>query len=160
MAASIKSRVTTSHWGAFSVLTDNNRIIGTEPFAADPNPSRIPESLAAAVHHKTRVARPSFRRGWLENSDRARARRGCDEFVELPWDEALDVVAAELQRVIAEHGNGSIFGGSYGWASAGITPSASCIAFSTSAVALFHRSPVTVPPPHRPLSPTSSVFRF
>jgi biotin/methionine sulfoxide reductase len=119
MAASTKSRVTTSHWGAFGVLTDNNRIIGTEAFAADPNPSRIPESLAAAVHHKTRVARPSFRRGWLENSDRARARRGCDEFVELPWDEALDKVAAELQRVIAEHGNGSIFGGSYGWASAG-----------------------------------------
>ena len=119
MASSIKSRVTTSHWGAFRVLTDNNRIIGTEPFEADPDPSRIPQSLPAAVHHKTRVAHPSFRRGWLEGGDRARARRGRDEFVELPWDEALDIVAAEMQRVIGEHGNGSIFGGSYGWASAG-----------------------------------------
>jgi biotin/methionine sulfoxide reductase len=119
MAAKIESRVTNSHWGAFRVLTEGNRIVGTEPFAADPSPSRIPEALAAAVHHKTRVARPSFRRGWLAGGDRARARRGRDEFVELPWDEALDIVAAELQRVIAAHGNGSIFGGSYGWASAG-----------------------------------------
>ncbi|HUV22725.1 MAG TPA: hypothetical protein VMZ32_13095, partial [Gammaproteobacteria bacterium] len=49
MAAKIESRVTTSHWGAFRVFTDGNRIVGTEPFAADPNPSRIPEALAAAV---------------------------------------------------------------------------------------------------------------
>ena len=75
--------------------------------------------LPAAVHHHSRVARPSFRRGWLEGGDRARELRGRDEFVELPWDEALDITAAELQRVISEHGNGSIFGGSYGWASAG-----------------------------------------
>ena len=85
MAAKIESRVTTSHWGAFRVLTNNNRIIGTEAFAADPHPSRISETLAAAVHHKTRVARPSFRHGWLAGGDRSRQLRGCDEFVELPW---------------------------------------------------------------------------
>ncbi len=115
----MKSRVTTSHWGAFGVVTEDNRIVATEAFAADPHPSSIPTMLPAAVHHHSRVARPSFRRGWLEGGDRARELRGRDEFVELPWDEALDITAAELQRVITEHGNGSIFGGSYGWASAG-----------------------------------------
>ena len=119
MASKLESRVTTSHWGAFRVLTDGNRIVGTERFEPDPDPSAIPNSLAAAVHHRTRVARPSFRRGWLAGGDRARQHRGDDEFVELPWDEALDITAQELQRVIREHGNGSIFGGSYGWASAG-----------------------------------------
>jgi biotin/methionine sulfoxide reductase len=113
------SLVTTSHWGAFRVVTDNNRIVATEAFEADPHPSAIPTMLPAAVHHHSRVARPSIRRGWLEGGDRARELRGRDEFVELPWDEALDITAAELQRVITEHGNGSIFGGSYGWASAG-----------------------------------------
>ncbi|WP_373320364.1 molybdopterin-dependent oxidoreductase [Virgisporangium aurantiacum] len=44
---------------------------------------------------------------------------GRDEFVELDWDEVLDLLAAELRRVRAEHGNEAIFGGSYGWASAG-----------------------------------------
>ena len=119
MSSGTETRVTTSHWGAFRVVTEGNRIIATERFDNDPCPSSISEALPAAVHHRTRVARPAFRRGWLDGGDRARARRGSDEFVELPWDEALDITAAELRRVIDEHGNEAIFGGSYGWASAG-----------------------------------------
>jgi biotin/methionine sulfoxide reductase len=45
--------------------------------------------------------------------------RGREAFVEVPWDQALDLAAQQLQRVIREHGNTAIFGGSYGWASAG-----------------------------------------
>ena len=37
----------------------------------------------------------------------------------MPWDEALDLVAAELKRVKDKHTNRAIFGGSYGWSSAG-----------------------------------------
>jgi biotin/methionine sulfoxide reductase len=59
------------------------------------------------------------RRGWLEDGPGPDSRRGADEFVEVDWAEALDLVAGELQRVRAEHGNESIFGGSYGWSSAG-----------------------------------------
>ncbi len=114
------SRITTSHWGAFRVDTDGDRIVDVAPFAADPEPSAIPTALPAAVHHDSRVKRPSVRRGWLDGgSGRERQRRGDDEFVELGWDEALDLAAAEIERVRREHGNGSIFGGSYGWASAG-----------------------------------------
>lgn len=115
-----QTKVTTSHWGAFRVTTENDRIVGVEPFELDPNPSDIPKILPEAIHHRSRVQRPSFRRGWLEGGpDRAREKRDSDEFVELPWDEALDITAAELDRVREEHGNGAIFGGSYGWASAG-----------------------------------------
>ena len=119
MMDEIKTRVTTSHWGAFGVTTQNKRIIGVEPFSRDPHPSAISNSLPAAVYHRTRVARPSFRRGWLDGGDRARDRRGSDEWVELPWDEALDITAAEIDRIRQTHGNEAIFGGSYGWASAG-----------------------------------------
>ncbi len=119
MSTNTRSRVTTSHWGAFRVITEGDRIVGVEPFEQDPNPSLISNSLPAAVYHRSRVARPSIRRGWLEGGDRARERRGVDEFVELPWDEALDITAAELDRVRNQYGNEAIFGGSYGWASAG-----------------------------------------
>ncbi|MEM9145475.1 MAG: molybdopterin-dependent oxidoreductase [Pseudomonadota bacterium] len=112
-----RTRVTSSHWGAFEVITEGGRIVGTAPFAGDPHPSAIPEALPAAVHHRSRVARPSIRRDWLERRDRSA--RGRDGYVDLPWDEALDITAAELDRVRSEHGNGAIFGGSYGWASAG-----------------------------------------
>ena len=46
-------------------------------------------------------------------------RRGRDEFVPLSWDAALDLLGAELARVRDHHGAGSVFGGSYGWSSAG-----------------------------------------
>ena len=114
-----QSRVTSSHWGAFRVITEGGRITAVEPFEGDTDPSAIPNSLPAAVHHRNRVARPSIRRGWLAGKNRAREKRGRDEFIELPWDEALDITAAELERVRIEHGNQAIFGGSYGWASAG-----------------------------------------
>ncbi len=115
-----QTRVTSSHWGAFQITTEEDRITGVAPFAADPDPSPISSILPQAVHHRTRIARPSVRKGWLEGgAGRSRDRRGMDEFVELPWDEALDIAAAEIDRVRAKHGNGAIFGGSYGWASAG-----------------------------------------
>ncbi|MDO6586694.1 molybdopterin-dependent oxidoreductase [Salipiger sp. 1_MG-2023] len=110
-------QVTTSHWGAFEARVEDGRMVATRPFAADPSPTRIPEAVPAAVHHRLRVARPSVRRGWL--TSRERAGRGSDEFVELPWDEALDIAAAEIGRIRAEHGNEAIYGGSYGWSSAG-----------------------------------------
>ncbi|MBU2999637.1 molybdopterin-dependent oxidoreductase [Roseovarius nubinhibens] len=112
-----QTRTTTSHWGAFDVTTEGGRIVDVAPFAADPDPSPIPNILPQAVHHANRVLRPSVRRGWLEG--RRRDGRGTDDYVELPWDEALDLAAEELRRVIDAHGNEAIFGGSYGWASAG-----------------------------------------
>lgn len=111
------TKVTSSHWGAFKVTTEDDRVVAVAPFEADPNPSAIPNSLPAAIHHRNRVKRPSIRRGWLENRDREG--RGSDDFIELPWDEALDIAAAELDRVRTEHSNEAIYGGSYGWASAG-----------------------------------------
>ncbi|MBS0124891.1 molybdopterin-dependent oxidoreductase [Thetidibacter halocola] len=112
-----QTRITSSHWGAFEVDVEGDRIVATRPFAPDPAPSRIPDILPAAVHHRTRVARPAIRRGWLDR--RERAGRGAEDFVELPWDEALDIAAAEIDRIRKTHGNEAIFGGSYGWGSAG-----------------------------------------
>ncbi|MGX5851513.1 molybdopterin-dependent oxidoreductase [Mesorhizobium sp. PL10] len=67
-----------------------------------------------------RVQRPAFRESWLRHGPGAhRAGRGIERFVEVPWDEAFDLVAAELRRVKNAHENRAIFGGSYGWGSAG-----------------------------------------
>ena len=112
-----QTRVTTSHWGAFKVETEGGRIVATAPFAQDPDPPVIIKAVPAAVHHRTRVSRPAIRRGWLNG--RNRDGRGIEAFVDLPWDEALDIAATEIDRVRKAHGNASIFGGSYGWASAG-----------------------------------------
>mgnify|MGYP002834261006 CR=1 FL=1 len=105
-----------SHWGAFEAEARDNRIVSVRPAPQDPDPSPILDGMAEAVHHDCRVKAPAVREGWLKNRDRA---RGGDRFVEVPWDEALDMVAEELDRVKKAHGNEAIFAGSYGWSSAG-----------------------------------------
>ena len=66
-----------------------------------------------------RIDRPYVRQGWLEEGPGGRRdRRGGEPFVAVSWEQALDLVAAELARVKAKHGNTAIFAGSYGWASA------------------------------------------
>ena len=104
-----------AHWGAFTALVDRGRVVGVEPFARDPAPSKIIETIPAMVHSPLRIARPAIREGWREG----RPRTGHDTFREVNWDEALDTVAGEIARVRKQHGPSAIFGGSYGWSSAG-----------------------------------------
>ena len=70
------------------------------------------------MRHKARILRPMVRKAWLDRS--AHSERSFDQtFVACPWDEVLDLLANELSRVRTEHGAGAVFGGSYGWSSAG-----------------------------------------
>src|SRR6266850_4563084 len=107
-----------SHWGAFSVLA-RGRDIEVVPHPDDPEPSTLLGNIPAALSHRARIARPMVRRGWLERGPAPDDRRGRDEFVAVSWSRALDLVAAELRRCYTEYGARAIFGGSYGWASAG-----------------------------------------
>jgi biotin/methionine sulfoxide reductase len=113
----LKTTLTTSHWGTYHVTSQDQALIGVTPWEGDPDPSPIGHSFVGTVDGSLRVARPSVRKGWLDGN-RAR-RRGADEFVEVGWDFALDLVAEEIARIRTSHGNESIYGGSYGWASAG-----------------------------------------
>ena len=104
-----------AHWGAFTALVENGRVIGCEPFARDPAPSNMIAAIPEMVHSPLRIARPAIREGWREGKERT----GSDRFHEVSWDEALDAVAAELARVRERFGHTAILGGSYGWSSAG-----------------------------------------
>ncbi|MBV9015207.1 MAG: molybdopterin-dependent oxidoreductase [Alphaproteobacteria bacterium] len=107
-----------SHWGAFSVLA-RDREIEIVPHPRDPASSTLLGNIPAAVSHKARIAQPMIRRGWLQHGPGSDERRGSDEFVAVSWDEVSDRLAAELRRVYDRHGPPAVFGGSYGWASAG-----------------------------------------
>jgi len=112
--------LTSTHWGTYEVAVEDGRVIGLTPFAEDRDPSPIGSSLAELLDHPTRIRWPAVRRGWLDNGPGpARGARGEEAFVEVSWDEAERLVAAELDRVRTEFGNSAIYAGSYGWASAG-----------------------------------------
>jgi biotin/methionine sulfoxide reductase len=104
-----------AHWGAFTALVENGRVVDCEPFARDPAPSDMLKAIPAMVHSPLRIARPAIREGWREGKERT----GNDRFQEVSWDEALGIVAEELARVREKFGNTAILGGSYGWSSAG-----------------------------------------
>ncbi|MAV46384.1 MAG: hypothetical protein CBC49_008520 [Alphaproteobacteria bacterium TMED89] len=114
------SALTSSHWGAGIVETDGTRITAVHPYAADPAPNRLNENIPGSLYGTSRIRRPAVRASWLEHGAQRRAgTRGQDAFVEVEWDAALELIAGEIRRVREQHGNGSIFAGSYGWSSAG-----------------------------------------
>ncbi|MER2087033.1 molybdopterin guanine dinucleotide-containing S/N-oxide reductase [Rhodococcus sp. (in: high G+C Gram-positive bacteria)] len=108
-----------SHWGMFSAESVAGEVTAVHPYEGDSNPSPMLGNLAGSVRSRSRVTGPAVRRGWLENGPGPSDRRGADEFVSVTWDELTELLARELRRVVDTHGNNAIFGGSYGWASAG-----------------------------------------
>ena len=112
--------LTSSHWGTYRAKVTNGRVEQLLAFEEDIDPSPIGPGILNVQHGPTRVDAPMVRKSWLENGPGARTDlRGVDPFVAIGWDEANKLVATELNRVRSAHGNSSIFGGSYGWASAG-----------------------------------------
>ncbi|MGW6660524.1 molybdopterin guanine dinucleotide-containing S/N-oxide reductase [Rhodococcus sp. NPDC055024] len=108
-----------SHWGMFTAESVAGEVTAVHPYEGDSNPSPMLGNLAGSVRSRARVAGPAVRRGWLENGPGPSDQRGADEFVSVSWDELTELLSRELRRVVDTHGNNAIFGGSYGWASAG-----------------------------------------
>ncbi len=109
-----------THWGTYHAETRDGRITGVRDYSDDPDPAVIGPGIIDMIDHPTRISQPMVRKSYLESGpDGDRTKRGREPFVAVSWDKALGLAAAELERVRRDHGNASIFGGSYGWASAG-----------------------------------------
>lgn len=107
-----------SHWGVFRARWEDGDL-QVRPHPGDPDPSPVLDNIPSALTHPARVHAPSVRRGWWVDGPGPDDRRGRDEYLEVGWDELLDRLAGELRRVRETHGDAAVYGGSYGWASAG-----------------------------------------
>jgi len=112
-----------THWGTFEAVSDGERLTEVRPWRGDPEPLPLIGNVASAQHHPARIAQPHVRKGWLDHGpgapDRAAKGRGGEPFVPVTWDTALDLLSGELRRVYRDYGAEAVYGGSYGWASAG-----------------------------------------
>ena len=120
----IPGQLTASHWGTYRV--DDSGAL--KAFERDPKPCSIGLHMKEAYRHPLRIARPAARLAWLIAAREGRFQspmasgttaRGADRFVELDWPEACGLAASALQYTKKHDGNEAIFGGSYGWSSAG-----------------------------------------
>ncbi|MEJ8473754.1 molybdopterin-dependent oxidoreductase [Roseibium algae] len=116
----ITRAVSLCHWGAFEADVENGKLIATRPMegsGADPD---MVGAWPHMVYSDQRVSQPHVRRSYLEKGIAAGGGgRGHEDMVPVEWDVALDLVANELKRVHQDYGPTAIFGGSYGWSSAG-----------------------------------------
>ena len=131
MASKIK-KPTSSHWGSYYAEIENNKLIGMRPYEEDKDPSMIANGLIDAIDDDLRIKVPHIRKGYLREirkeilnkkisitGKRSREKRGLDSFVEVSWEEALEIASFELSRIKKNYGNKAFFAGSYGWGSAG-----------------------------------------
>ncbi len=87
---------TATQWGVFDVTVSDGVIQRVDGIQQDPDPAAIGQTLLDGVQHASRIQRPAIRKGWLAAAHRNRKLRGNDSFVDVPWDEALDMAALKL----------------------------------------------------------------
>lgn len=108
-------KYTAAHWGAYTFAPGAQDLT---PLHSDSSPSRVGQGwVSASQNRAARVLAPAVRKGWLDGDNGAN--RCNDTFVEVSWDRALDLAAAALDHTRTTSGNQAIYGGSYGWSSAG-----------------------------------------
>lgn len=110
--------VHSSHWGAFYARRGKDRLEIT-PHEGDRAPSPILQNMSNALDHPARVLRPAVRESWLRDGPGPRSRKIGEPFVEVSWEKAACLLADEIRRVRENYGASGVYGGSYGWASAG-----------------------------------------
>lgn len=112
--------MTGSHWGAFHATVEDGVWTKIRPWEEDPYPSPQLDGILDSVYSPTRIRYPMVRKAWLDGGPGASVEtRGANDFVRVSWDEALDLVVAELQRVEETYGPVGTYAGSYGWKSPG-----------------------------------------
>lgn len=121
-------KLTASHWGVGVATIEEGQITDITGHGDDPCPSPINANIPSSLHGDARVRCPAVRASWLlskragkqdKSQDQKQTARGKDSFVEVSWDEVLDLISEEVTRIKHTHGNQAIFAGSYGWSSAG-----------------------------------------
>lgn len=120
--------ITAGRWGIAQGVLENGRLTGFSPYSGDFWPSPNLDRWAKLPYSEKRIRTPMVRAGFLKHGPASRLDRGSDDFVEVGWDEALELAAREITRVYDEYGPSAVWGRSYGWMSTGRVHSAVTLA--------------------------------
>lgn len=101
-----------THLGAFRAYMKNGRFVNLKTLQCDKEPPDFLQAMRQWVYADNRIKYPCVRKSYLNGSDN-RHLRGCEEFVRVSWEQALDLAAAALDKTRREYGNEAIFRTTY-----------------------------------------------
>lgn len=112
--------LTSSRMGPLLCEVKDGQLIATKSGLAQTVPNSLQQTGPSQVHTKARVKYPMVRKGYLENPSNPQGVRGSDEFVQVSWEQAYQLIHEQHTRIRNAYGPESIFAGSYGWRSSGV----------------------------------------
>ncbi|WP_046994361.1 trimethylamine-N-oxide reductase TorA [Aliarcobacter butzleri] len=113
--------LTAAHWGMLKLTIKDGKVIKSEPYQKTSDYfNSLQHYTQDLVYAEDRIKYPMVRKSYLENPDNPKPNlRGKDEWVRVPYEKAIKLIANELKKTRDERGAQGIFAGSYGWKSSG-----------------------------------------
>lgn len=99
-----------SHYGAFYAHVQDGKIVDVSPQESDKRPNSLVRAFVDRNYAQSRIKYPYVRKSFLEAKPGNNELRGNDEFVQVSWDKALELVAEKIKACPKEN----IYNGSYG----------------------------------------------
>ena len=116
----VKWKFSGSHWGAFRAKIAGDKLLEVKPFEFDQHPTDMIYNIPGLVYNSSRVRYPMVRLDWFKHGHKSdTAQRGDNRFVRVTWDQALDLVYNELERIQTQYGAWALHIGNVGWRSVG-----------------------------------------
>ncbi|MDP5218902.1 trimethylamine-N-oxide reductase TorA [Ruegeria sp. 2205SS24-7] len=113
-------KTTGSHWGAIKALIKGGQVVDVRPIDEDPNPTDMINGIKGLIYSPSRIRYPMVRADWLDNRERAdRTTRGDNRYIRITWDQALDLLYEELERIQTTYGSSGLYAGATGWRATG-----------------------------------------
>lgn len=108
--------ISTCHFGVFRTKSKDGRLIAATPYEGTLHSNKVIPSMPDYAYSPARIKYPMVRKSYLSGGPGAKKEaRGSEGFVRVSWDKATELIAAEMKRVINEHGNASILAPTTGW---------------------------------------------
>lgn len=105
-----------SHFGAFYAHVQDGKIVDISPHESDKRPGAFTKALVDRNYSDSRIKHPYVRKSYLEGKKNNRQMRGNDEFIQVSWDKALDLVAEKIKTTKRDN----IYNATYsGWSHPG-----------------------------------------
>ena len=113
-------KISGAHWGAFRAKVVADRVVEIKPFEHDKYPTPILDGTLDIIYSASRVRYPMVRLDWYKKRHQSNtAERGDNRFIRVSWDEALDLLYSELERVQKDYGPWALHTANVGWRSVG-----------------------------------------